>query len=88
MRRETFREGQKVLTCDRENLQGNIKMKKGQFVNEEVVKAVLPGDSYLVQNYKTGKITKRRHYDMKDGTLVAEALKGGCYLVPPIHVIK
>ena len=87
--REEFTEQQKVRIAKRENLKNRTKQDKGRFLMKGEVLAKCKGDSYIIRNVETGKISKKRHYDLKgeiSNKLSNETtrLEGGM-LVSPIY---
>jgi hypothetical protein len=63
-KREEFKIGQQVLVAKRENLGVKAKAEKGKFLKKGVVVGICGGDSYLIRG-EDGKISKKRHYDLK-----------------------
>jgi hypothetical protein len=75
--REEFKEGEEVRIAKYENLQGQGKWTKGRFTQLGRVAAKCGKDSYLIYK-EDGKITKKRHSEIKKIIKETTRLEGGC----------
>ena len=75
--REVFTMGQSVLIARRENLGVNAKEARGRFLDSGQVVGVFGDDSYLVRK-SDGKLSKKRHFDLKGVADETTVSRGGC----------
>lgn len=64
LKREKFEAGQQVRCSQNENLDKLSKSTEGRFLEDGVVTADCGNDSYLIKK-RSGKIIKKKHYDLK-----------------------